>query len=404
MNIDNMPFAEKYRPKNLKEFIDQKEALEKFLKWVKRWKPGSKPMLFYGPPGVGKTALIESYANENKLEFIQMNASDWRSASQIQEVLGQSMLQMPLFKKGKIFLIDEVDGIAGREDLGGVGAIIKIVRQTFFPMVLIANNPYDQRLRNLRQHCELVKFDKISVWDMEKKLEQICRKEKIDIDKEVLRQLVKRAKGDLRSAINDLEILSQGNKTIEAEDLNVLGYREREENIFNALKAIFKTQNALASKLSINNVDKDPEEIFWWIENNIATEYEDPQEIAKAFDMLSKADLFRNRITSRQNWRFKAYMIDLMTAGVSTAKKSMYRKFTRYQYPRNIMILGMTKSTRASASDVLKTLSSELHASKEKIRKEYLPYLRLMLRNKELRNQIITSLNIEKDQLLSLFK
>jgi len=93
-----------------------------------------------------------------------------------------------------------------------------------------------------------------------------------------------------------------------------------------------------------------------------------------------------------------------MTAGVSTAKKSMYRKFTRYQYPRNIMILGMTKSTRASASDVLKTLSSELHASKEKIRKEYLPYLRLMLRNKELRNQIITSLNIEKDQLLSLFK
>jgi replication factor C large subunit len=399
-----MPFAERYRPKNLKEFIDQKEALEKFLKWIKRWKPDSKPLLFYGQPGVGKTALIEAYAGENKLEFIQMNASDWRSASQIQEVLGQSMLQMPLFKKGKIFLIDEVDGIAGREDLGGVGAIIKIIKQTRFPVVLIANNPYDSRLRTLRQYCELVKFDKISVWDMEKRLEHICQKENIEIDKEVLRQLVKRDEGDLRSAMTDLEILSQGKKIIGTEDLNILGHREREENIFDALKAIFKTQNALASKLSINNVDKDPEEIFWWIENNVAAEYEDPEEIAKAFDMLSKADLFRNRIVSRQNWGFRAYMIDLMTAGVSTAKKSMYRKFTRYQYPRNIMILGRTKAARAEASGVLRILSSELHASKEKIRKEYLPYLKIIFRNKKLRSQIVSSLNIDKDQLLSLFK
>jgi len=42
------------------------------------------------------------------------------------------MKQSPLFKKSKIFLIDEVDGIAGREDLGGIGTIIVTAFITFF--------------------------------------------------------------------------------------------------------------------------------------------------------------------------------------------------------------------------------------------------------------------------------
>ena len=124
-----MPFTVKYMPKNLKEFVNQKEAVDIFLKWIKRWKPGSKSLLFYGMPGTGKTALVHAWASENNFEFIELNASDWRSASQIQEVLGQSMKQAPLFKKSKLFLIDECDGLAGREDLGGVGAIIKIIKE-----------------------------------------------------------------------------------------------------------------------------------------------------------------------------------------------------------------------------------------------------------------------------------
>ena len=398
-----MPFTEKYKPKNLNEFVDQKEALGQFLEWVKKWKPGSKAMLFYGMPGTGKTALIHSYAAEKNLEFVEMNASDWRSASQIQEVLGQSMRQMPLFKKSKIFLIDECDGLAGRADMGGVGAIIKIVKESRFPVVLTANNPYDSKLRYLRQYCQLVQFGKIPVWDIEKRLKQICEKEKIKYDEEVLRQLAKRSGGDLRSAINDLEILSQGKNGITADNLEVLGYREREKNIFDALKMIFKTKTALAAKLAISDVDKDPEEIFWWIENNIAREYEDPREIAKAFNALSKADLFRQRISSRQNWRFKAYMIDLMTGGVATAKKEMYHKFTRYQYPSNIMLLGRTKVERKEAREILEKMSKSLHASRRKLRSEYLPFLRIILKNKKNMNERASSLGVEREELKSLF-
>lgn len=399
-----MSFTEKYKPDSLAEFVDQKEAVEKFLDWIKKWKPGSKALLFYGPPGTGKTCLLHAFVKEKNLQLIEMNASDWRSANQIQEVFGQSMKQASLFSKGKIFLIDEVDGLAGREDLGGVGAVIKIIKESRFPVVLVANDPYEPKLRTLREYCELVEFKKISVFDIEKRLKKICEKEKIKYDEEVLRQIAKRSEGDLRSAINDLEIISSGKKEISLEDLEFLGYREREKNIFDVLKMIFKTKTALAAKLSVAEVDKDPEEVFWWIENNITKEYEKPEEIAKAFELLSKADLFRRRVILRQDWAFKAYMIDLMTAGVAISKKEMYHKFTRYQYPSNIMLLGATKFSRKSEHEILLRLSKELHVSQRKLKSEYLPFLKIILKDKKTLNEFASSLGVEKEDLKSLLE
>lgn len=372
-----MPWTLKYAPKNLKEFVNQQKALTVFLRWIKNWKSG-KALLFYGPPGTGKTALLQAYANEKNLDFIELNASDYRSVKQIREVLGQSMQQKSLLGKGKLFAIDEIDGLSGMEDRGGVSEIIKVIKTSSFPVVLTANNPWDPKLRNLRNYCQLVEFKKIHVFDVEKRLKEICVKEGVKWENWVLRTLAKRSNGDLRAAISDLETVASGRKKISLKDLEVLGYREIEESIFDALKMIFKTKSVLAAKLSISNVDKDPDEIFWWIENNIAREYEKPEEIAKAFEVLSKADLFRQRIRLRQYWSLKKYMIDLMTAGVANAKKAMYRKFTRYQYPSKLIVLGRTKVERNEERERLLRLSKSLHCSTRKIKSEYFPYLKLL--------------------------
>jgi len=327
---------------------------------------------------------LQAYATEKGLDLIEMNASDYRSAQQIHEVLGQSMKQRSLFGRGKIFLLDEIDGIVGTEDRGGVGEIIKIIQESSFPLILTANNPWEPKLRALREYCQLVEFKKIYVFDVEKRLAEICKKERIAVEKDVLRDLARMCGGDLRAAINDLETVARGKRKIVLSDLEVLGYRETERSVFDALKIVFKSKSALAAKLSISNVDKDPEEIFWWIENNIAREYEDPEEIAKAYDALSKADIFRQWVVSRQDWRLKGYMIDIMTGGVAIAKKEMYRKFTKYQYPSKIAMLGQTKLERKEEKEKLLELSRQLHCSTRKIRKDFLPFLRIIFKKAKL--------------------
>ena len=372
-----MSWTEKYSPKKVSEVVGQKKAVEQFLNWLKRWKPGSKAALFHGPAGVGKTCLVEALGKEKNLEVIEMNASNYRTAKQIREVIGQSAKQKSLFKKGKVFLIDEIDGLVGREDRGGIGEIIKIIKESRYPIVLTVNDLYDPRLITLRNYCELIEFKRIHFWDVVKRLKYICEKEGLSYEKGVLEQIARRSGGDLRSAINDLETIGRMRKEIKLKDLEVLGAREKEVNIFDVLKMIFKTSTALAAKLSIQNVDKDPDEIFWWIEQNIVNEYERPEEIAKAFDFLSKADLFRQRVKRRQNWKFKKYMIDLMTAGVALSKKEMYRKFTRYQYPKKIKFLAGTKIERKDRKEKLLELARGLHCSTKKVKEEFLPFLNL---------------------------
>lgn len=90
-------------------------------------------------------------------------------------------------------------------------------------------------------------------------------------------------------------------------------------------------------------------------------------------------------------------MIDLMTGGVAVSKKEMYRKFTRYQYPQNIMLLGRTKGARAEQKELLKKLSHQLHCSTRKLKMYYLPYFKIIL--KKPYKDFMESLNLTKDEI-----
>ncbi len=373
-------WTRKYTPRGISEVVGQEKAVEQIIKWYKNWKPGKKALLFHGPPGVGKTCLVEALAKEENLDIIELNASSYRTSDQIKEVLGRSMNQMSLFKKGKLFLIDEIDGVTGREDRGGVGEINRMIKDSSYPIVLTANSPWDPRLRSLHNYVQLVQFGKVSYFDVVKRLEAICKNENLLCEKDILKQIAKRAEGDLRSAINDLEMLARDKRSIQLKDLESLGQRERETSVFDVLKIIFKTKTAISAKLSLQNTDKDPEEIFWWIEQNILNEYEKSEEIAKAYEMLSKADLFNNRRKIRQEHKFLKYMIDMMTAGVALSKKEMYRKFSRYQYPDKIKSLSMSKDSRAENKEKLLEFSMQLHCSTRKIKSEFLPYIKVFAR------------------------
>ncbi len=372
-----MNWTDKYSPKKVSEVVGQNKPVNKFLRWYQNWKPGKKAALLVGNPGVGKTSLVEALGNERNLEIIELNASDYRTASQIKEVMGQSVKQHSLFKKGKIFLIDEVDGLSGRKDRGGTGEMKKIIEESHFPVVLTANDQWSRKMSRLKSSCTLIKFGKVHFWRMVKRLEKICEEEGIKCGKKVIKQIAKRSEGDMRSAINDLETLSRGKKVIKVSDLENLSYRQRDENIFDTLKIIFKTNSLVAARRSIDDVGKDPDEIFWWIEQNIVNEYEKPKEIAEAYEMLAIANMFRSRIRRRQYWKLLKYMIDFMTGGVALSKDEMYRKFSRYQYPDKIKYLGRTKAKRRKENEQLLELSEKLHCSTQKIKQEFLPYFSL---------------------------
>ncbi len=372
-------WTEKYKPRETKEILSQGSAIREVLDWLETWRPGGKALLLYGPPGTGKTLIPEVLAKEKKWFLMQMNASDERSSNSIDLALTEVSKNTSLFHSGKIILIDEVDGISST-DRGGVGAITKILKKSRFPIIITANDPYIPKLQALRNYCRLVRLSRVNVMSIAKRLREICESEGVTAKEDVLKNLARWSSGDVRSAITDLQTLCQDKKEIREKDLESLGYRERETNVFSVLPTIFRSKNLNAARKAIHNCDKDPDEIFWWIENNLSQEFTHPDSMAKAFDILSRADIFRQRVMEQQNWRFKGLMIDML-AGISFAGESS-KRFIPYRSPDRFLKLAQLKRRKAMMSGLYRKISSYTHTSGKVVQNYYLPYLRLMLKKK----------------------
>jgi replication factor C large subunit len=375
-----MDFLEKYRPGSIQGIAGQNKPIEEALSWLSQWKPGSGALFFHGPPGCGKTLLAELLAQERGWNLLRMNASDKRTAEEVENSLGEASRTSSLFGSGRLILIDEVDGITGG-DRGAVPSIIQVIKSSRFPMIIIANNPWIPKLMPLRSYTKMVKFNKVMSPSIEKKLREVCSSEGIGYKDSVLKNLARFSQGDMRSALSDLQVVTHGKKVLSDKDLDVLGFRERESNIFSVLPTILRSGNIKTSRKVIHDLDKDPDEVFLWIENNLHLVVKDPGKLARSFDLLSKADILRSRVSIQQNWRFKGLMVDLM-ASVSVFKDDVSPGFVPYQPPKRIAMLGKTKKQRAEMAALCEKLGDFVHASDRIVRREYLPYFRIISKNK----------------------
>ena len=369
----------KYKPKNLGEVVDQTEAKEKLLRWFKNWKPGGKAALLYGPPGNGKTCTVEALALEKGLDLLETNASDVRSENKIERFLGRGVKEASLFKVGgKIVLVDEVDGLAGNEDRGGISALVGLIKRTGFPVICTANDAWDSKLSSLRSVCNLVAWNSPNYLSINKLLRNILEKEGVVVDDTVTKSIARRCGGDVRAAVTDLQGLAVSSQ-LSKDGVDSVDDRAQTETMFNALIKILKSSDPLVALGALDAVSEDLNQSLLWIEENLPLEYRG-KELADAFDKLSRADVFLGRIRRWQHWRFMVYAHDLITAGVAVSKYGPKRGFTKYQPPKRILKYWMAKKNKELRRSVAQKFSKVIHCSARKAN-AMLPYLRLFVKN-----------------------
>src|SRR3989338_8488668 len=213
----------KYIPKTEKDIIGQDDVVKQLKKFIINFRNEKKnSALIYGPSGTGKTSSVYSIANEIGYEVIEVNASDFRNAEQINQKVGNAIKQQSLFAKGKIILVDEIDGLSGHEDRGGIQAITKLIGDSSYPIILTATNPFDNKFSSLRSKSNLMEFKQLDYLSIFHILKRICGNEKIKYEENVLKALSRRAGGDARAAINDLQTLAYEKKELTKESLQEL--------------------------------------------------------------------------------------------------------------------------------------------------------------------------------------
>ncbi|NQU98242.1 replication factor C large subunit [Candidatus Woesearchaeota archaeon] len=389
----------KYAPKTLSEVKGQNTALEKLKSYVSNHKRGVKPLLIHGPQGVGKTSSVYALANENDYEIVEVNASDLRNADSINSVLGAAIKQQSLFAKKKIILVDEIDGLAGREDRGGVAAINSLVEKSSFPAILVANDPYKKNIASLRKKCELQEYHGLAYTSILSYLKKICQKEGIKADDEALTSLARSVGGDMRAAINDLQSFSYNNK-LTKKDLDLAYSRDHTEKIINALVRVFKTTSAAVAISAFDDVQEDLDEIFLWIEENIPKEYTKAEDLAEAFTNLAMADVFKGRIRKWQYYRFYVYCYNLLSAGIALSKEEKYPGFTSYKPTTRILRIWMANQKNAKKKAIAQKLARKTHTSTKRAVQSDVLYLKTIFKkNKQESERISNFLELDKDEV-----
>ena len=313
-----------YRPTTREDFVGNTAAVAEVEKWLVKWKknkpPKKRAVFLYGPPGIGKTSIAMVLAKELDFDLIEINASDARNKSTLEEVLGKAIKQnITLFGQRRLILLDEMDGLSGTNDRGGISFIAKAIDESTAPMILVANTVkenMEQKFSSILRKVTSIEFKPLKSHEVYQALEKIAEKQDINVHPDVLDMIASKTSGDLRSAVVDLETISRGKKEVNPEDAGVLSTRDRQDLTPNILNKIFMATSLWEARQTIRQSMISYDDLYDWIYENLPTVIDDPHERVKALETMAKADIYQNRARS-YDYRLLKYMFDLMTGGVA---------------------------------------------------------------------------------------
>ncbi len=237
-------WLDKYKPHQLDDFKCYEEEVKRIKKWMEDFKKdphmSKKVLLLIGNTGIGKTRMCEVLLDEYGYRKIEYNSSEIRSQRKISDVLEKSLIYKNVFEmmdeenKPVGFLIDEIEGLIGTGDKGGFNEFLDLLKcnmkyedyienlnhkkkkskkknteQKFIkivsPLLCTSFDSNEKKLNELKKYSEVIYLQKPLKSSIFLLIDDLCKKENIEIDEESKDFLVEYMNGDIRKMIMTME-------------------------------------------------------------------------------------------------------------------------------------------------------------------------------------------------------
>lgn len=474
VDSSRLPLSERLRPLRLDDIVGNPQARYELRAWATQWKEGHLPSrraaVLSGPPGVGKTTAALALAAELGWTLVEMNASDARNETAVEQVAGRASVSHTLDEtapgKGSrhaLILLDEADCLTGRlsdaarprvvpppladflrgrygsvealntawglvpkgkprpfeewtkvprspgnagwarlpaarrdidewrstarptdlSDRGGLGAITRLVRTTRQPIVLTVNDD-----RTLTRYSSVfqsgvvrIRFYPVRDPELATFVLRVARSEGIVLHEGVLDWIVKRAHGDVRAVLNDLDAIAP--LASGPWQLSVLGFRDIVADFVALTEETLSSPRYYRSVEIQDRLDAPPDDLLPWIEDNLPTFAPDAAHRDAGFRALAVAEQFLSRARRARVYGLWSYASEVMTGGVSLALHDVPSMGGRggVSFPQFLGEMGRSRGQRAIRDSLAKKAAARFHLSRAKTREIVLPFLEGVFRS-----------------------
>ncbi|XP_045690307.1 replication factor C subunit 1 isoform X1 [Phyllostomus hastatus] len=418
-------WVDKYKPASLKAVIGQQgdqSCANKLLRWLQNWHKspsedqrhaakfgkfagkddGSsfKAALLSGPPGVGKTTTASLVCQELGYSYVELNASDTRSKNSLKEIVAESLSNTSIkgfYSSGAApsgstrhaLIMDEVDGMAGSEDRGGIQELIGLIKHTKIPIICMCNDRNHPKIRSLVHHCFDLRFQRPRVEQIKAAMLSIAFKEGLKIPPPAMNEIILGANQDIRQVLHNLSMWCAQSKALTYDQAKADSHRAKKDvklGPFDVARKVFAAGEETAHMSLMDKSD------LFFHDYSIAPlfvqeNYVHVKPIAAGGDMkkhlmlLSRAadsicdgDLVDRQIRSQQNWSLlptQAIYASVLPGELMRGSLSQFPSFPSW--------LGKHSSTGKHdrlVQDLALHMSLRTYSSKRTVNMDYLSHIR----------------------------
>ncbi|XP_010217495.1 PREDICTED: replication factor C subunit 1 [Tinamus guttatus] len=419
---EKLLWVDKYKPTSLKAVIGQQgeqSCANKLLRWLRNWHKNTaedrraktskfggkddgtsfKAALLSGPPGVGKTTTAALVCEELGYSYVELNASDTRSKNSLKEVVAESLDNTSIrdFCSGSsssvsgkhVLIMDEVDGMAGNEDRGGIQELIGLIRHTKIPIICMCNDRNHPKIRSLSHYCLDLRFQRPRLEQIKGAMMSIAFKEGLKIPPPAMHEIILSANQDIRQILHNLNMWCAKDKSLTYDEAKTDASKAKKDiklGPFDVVRKVFAAGEE-ASHMSL--IDKSD---LFFHDYSLAPLFVQENYIhvkpaaaggnlkkhlvllSRAADSICDGDLVDRQIRSKQNWN----LLPTQAIYSSVLPGELMRGYMS-QFPVFPSWLGKFSSTGKHdriVQELTMHMSLRTQTCKRTLNMEYLPYLR----------------------------